>query len=143
MFGDWILTCHAGVPDSIPGQCKEKNFVQTPVDFCFACTQNIKIRWTANTMWLYIIILWTCYFILRACSFIGVIRVTSPIDINVPIKSLLALKKKWFFCFTDWLIFYKPKCLQIWNIAVTYIVVTAIDFKRFIMFIVEGFCALK
>ena len=97
LFGDWILTCHAGGPDSIPGQCKEKNFVQTPVDFCFACTQNIKIRWTANTMWLYIIILWTCYFILRACSFIGVIRVTSPIDINVPIKSLLALKKNGSF----------------------------------------------
>ena len=48
-------------------------------------------------MWLNIIILWTCYFILRACSFIGVIRVTSPIDINVPIKSLLALKKNGSF----------------------------------------------
>ena len=83
-----------GGPGSIPGQCKQKNFVQTPI-FCFARTQNIKIRWTVNTMWFYIIFLSICYFILQACSFIGVIRVTSPIDINVPTKSLLALKKNW------------------------------------------------
>ena len=80
-----------------PASARKKILFKLLSNFCFACTQNIKIRWTANTKWLYIVILWTCYFILRTCSFIGVIRVTSPIDSNVPIKSLLALKKNGSF----------------------------------------------
>ena len=43
LFGDRMLTCHAGGPGSILGQCKQKNCVQTHV-FCFARTQNIKIQ---------------------------------------------------------------------------------------------------
>ena len=111
-----------------PASASKKNFVQTPI-FRFARTQNIKIRWTVNTMWFYIIFLSVCYFILQACSFIGVIRVTSPIDINVQTRSLLASFVDGFFCFTGWFIFYKTKCLQIWNIADTSIAVTSIDFK--------------
>ena len=42
---------------------------------------------------LYYIFLLTCYFILQDCSFIAVIHVTPPIDINVQTRSLLALKK--------------------------------------------------
>ena len=128
LFGDRILTCHTGGPDSIPGQCKQKHFVQFHV-FCFARTQNIKIRWTANTMWLYIIFLWSCYFILQACSFIGVIRLTSPINIMCQSKAYWLFKKNWFFCFTGWFIFYKTKCLQMWNIGVTYIAVTTMILK--------------
>ena len=42
-----------------------------------------------NVVLCYIFLL-TCYFILQDCSFIAVIRVTPPIDINVQTRSLLA-----------------------------------------------------
>ena len=41
-FSGRILAWHAGRPGSIPGQWKQKNFVQTPV-FCFARKQLVKI----------------------------------------------------------------------------------------------------
>ena len=53
-FSGRILAWHAGRPGSIPGQWKQKNFVQTPV-FCFARKQLVKIGWTVNTMWFYVI----------------------------------------------------------------------------------------